>query len=278
MDCSTPGLPVHHQLPEFTQTHVHWVGDAIQPSHPLSPPSPPAFNLSQHQGLFKWVSSSHQVARVLEFQLQHQSFQWIFRTDFLRMDWLDLLAVHGTLKSLLQHFKSISSLALSFLFDLAVSFSEVCLIEVSAYVLSHFSRVGLFVTLWTIAHQAPLSMGFSRQEYWRGLPCPPPRDLSDPRIKTVSCNSCIAGGFFKAKPPGKPIKVLLGQNKNVPIRIFTATLFGIATKWNKTKLEKSDPGRAILDYDTFSNVVENYLKTLKDKQYVFLSGKAYSIW
>ena len=64
MDCSTPGLPVHHQLPELTQTHVHWVGDAIQPSHPLSSPSPSAFNLSQHQGLFKWVSSSHQVAKV----------------------------------------------------------------------------------------------------------------------------------------------------------------------------------------------------------------------
>ena len=83
MDCSTPGLPVHHQLPEFTQTHVHWVGDAIQPSHPLSSPSPPTFNLSQHQGLFKWVISSRHMAKVLEFQLQHQSFQWIFRTDFL---------------------------------------------------------------------------------------------------------------------------------------------------------------------------------------------------
>ena len=79
----TPGLPVHHQLPELTQTHVYWVGDAIQPSHPLSSPSPPAFNFSQHQGFFQWVSSSHQVAKVLEFQLQHQSFQWIFRTDFL---------------------------------------------------------------------------------------------------------------------------------------------------------------------------------------------------
>ena len=83
IDCSTPGLPDHHQLPELAQTHVHWVGDAIQPSHPLSSPSPSAFNLSQHQGLFKWVSSSYQVAKVLEFQLQHQSFQWIFRTDFL---------------------------------------------------------------------------------------------------------------------------------------------------------------------------------------------------
>ena len=83
MDCSTPGLPVHHQLLEFTQTHVHWVGDGIQPSHPLSSTSPPAFNLSQHQGLFQWVHSSHQVAKVLDFQLQHQSFQWIFRTDLI---------------------------------------------------------------------------------------------------------------------------------------------------------------------------------------------------
>ena len=83
MDHSTPGLPVHHQPLEFTQTHVHWVGDAIQPSHTLSSSSPPTFNLFQHQGLFKWVSSSYQVAKVLEFQLQHQSFQWILRTDFL---------------------------------------------------------------------------------------------------------------------------------------------------------------------------------------------------
>ena len=82
IDCSMPGLPVRHQLPEFTQTHVHWVCDAIQPSHPLLSPSP-AFNLSQHQGLFKWVSSSHQVAKVLELQLKQQSFQWTFRTDFL---------------------------------------------------------------------------------------------------------------------------------------------------------------------------------------------------
>ena len=83
MDYSPPGLPVHHQLLEFTQTHVHWVGDAIQPSHPLSSPSPSASNHSQPQGLFKSVSSSHRVGKVLDFQLQHQSFQWIFRTDFL---------------------------------------------------------------------------------------------------------------------------------------------------------------------------------------------------
>ena len=83
MNHGTLGLPVHHQLLEFTQTHVHWVGDAIQPSHLLSSPSPPAFNLSQHKGLFRWVSSWHQVAKIPEFQLQHQSFQWTPRTDLL---------------------------------------------------------------------------------------------------------------------------------------------------------------------------------------------------
>ena len=81
MNCSMSGLPVYHQLPEFTQSHVHWVGDAIQPSHPLLFTSPSAFNPSQHQGLFKWVSSLHQVAKVLEFQLQHQSFQWTPRSN-----------------------------------------------------------------------------------------------------------------------------------------------------------------------------------------------------
>ena len=84
MNYSTPGLPVHHQLLEFTQTHVHWVGDAIQPSHPLLSPSPPAPNPSQHQNLFQWVNSSHEVAKVLEFQLQHHSFQRNPRADLLQ--------------------------------------------------------------------------------------------------------------------------------------------------------------------------------------------------
>ena len=83
-DCGTLGFPVLHHLPEFTQTHVRWVGDAIQPSHPLLPPSPPALNLSQHQGLFPWAGSLHHVAKVLELQLQHQSFQWMFRVDMRR--------------------------------------------------------------------------------------------------------------------------------------------------------------------------------------------------
>ena len=118
MECSTPGLPVRHQLPESTQTHVHLVGDTIQPSHPLSSPSPPAFNLSQHQGVFQGVSSLNQVAKVLEFQLQHQSFQWIFQ------DWfpLGLTALISCCPSDSQEsfptpqFKSISSSVLSLLY------------------------------------------------------------------------------------------------------------------------------------------------------------------
>ena len=110
MNCSTPGLPVHHQLPESTQTHVQWVGDAIQPSHPLLSPFPPAFSLSQHQGLFQWVSSSHQVAKLLEFQLQLDPSNEYPGLISFRMDWLDLLAVQGTLKSLLQHHSSKTSI------------------------------------------------------------------------------------------------------------------------------------------------------------------------
>ena len=110
MNRSRLGLPVHHQLLEFTQTHIHRVGDAIQPSHPLSSPSPPTPNPSQHQSLFQWVNSSHEVAKVLEFQLQHHSFQRNPRADLKdRMDWLDLLAVQGTLQSLLQHHSSKAS-------------------------------------------------------------------------------------------------------------------------------------------------------------------------
>ena len=110
MDCSTPGFPVHHQLLEFTQTHVHWVGDAIQRSHPLSSPSPPAFSLPQHQVLFQWVDSSHEVAKVLEFTFNISSSREHSKLIYFRMDCLDLLAVQGTLKSLLQHHSSKASI------------------------------------------------------------------------------------------------------------------------------------------------------------------------
>ena len=94
MNCSTPGFPVLRYLPELAQTHVHRVGEASQSSHLLSSPSPPAFNLSQYQGLFQWVSSSHQVAEVLEFHLQHQSFQWIFKVDFLNDSGIIILSCY----------------------------------------------------------------------------------------------------------------------------------------------------------------------------------------
>ena len=110
MNCTTPGLPVHHQLPEFTQTHVHRVGDATQPSYPLSSLFPPSPNPSQHQSLFQWINSSHEVAKVLKIQIQHQSFQWTPRAISFRMDWLTLLAVQGTLSSLLQHHSSKASI------------------------------------------------------------------------------------------------------------------------------------------------------------------------
>ena len=119
--CSMPGLHVHHHLPEFTQTHVHWVGDAIQPSHPLPSPSLPALDLSKHQGLFKWGSSSHQVAKVLEFQLQHQSFNEHPGLIPFRLDWLNLLAVQGTLKSLQHHSSKASVLRRSAFFMVQLS-------------------------------------------------------------------------------------------------------------------------------------------------------------
>ena len=116
VDCSTPGFPIHHQLPGLTQSHVHPVGDVIRPSHPLSFHPPCTFNLSQYQGLFQRVSSLHQVARVLE--LQHQSFQWIFRVDFLQ-DWLvgsPCSPRDSQESSPTPHSKSISSSVLSLLY------------------------------------------------------------------------------------------------------------------------------------------------------------------
>ena len=142
MDCSMPGFPVHRQFLELAQTPVHWVGDAIQPSHPLSSLSPPALNLSQHQGLFQWVSSLHQVAKVLEFQ--HQSFQWIFRTDFL-YDWLVWSSCSPRYcqeSSLAPQFKSINSSVLSFLYSptLTSDYWVECNIGVGKNLKLHFSN------------------------------------------------------------------------------------------------------------------------------------------
>ena len=109
MDCSMLGFHVLQYLLEFAQIHVHWVSDAIQPSHPLLPTCPPTLSLSQHQGFFQWVGYLYQVAKVLEFQHQRQSFQWILGLIFFRIDWFGLLAVQGTSRSLLQHHSSKAS-------------------------------------------------------------------------------------------------------------------------------------------------------------------------
>ena len=118
MGCSTPGFPVHHQLLELAQIPVHWIGDAIHPPHPVLSSSSPSLTLSQHQGLFQWVSSSHQLARVLELQLQHQSFQWIFRADFLYdwQVWSPCSPRDSQESSPISHFKSPNSSVFSFLY------------------------------------------------------------------------------------------------------------------------------------------------------------------
>ena len=110
IDCCTPSFPVHLQLPELAQTHVHQVGVVIQPCHPLSSPSPPAFNLSQHQGLLKWVSSSHRVAKYCSFSISINPSNKYSGLISFRMGWFDLFAVQETLKSLLQHSSSKASI------------------------------------------------------------------------------------------------------------------------------------------------------------------------
>ena len=170
MDWSMPGFPVLHRIPEHAQTHVHWVGDAIQPSHLLLFPFLPAFNLSQHQGLFEWVSSLHQMARVLKLQLQHQSFQ--VRTTAAKSlqscltlcDPIDGSPPVSPVPAILQ------ARTLEWV---ATSSSNAWKWKVKVKSLSH---VWLLATPWTAAYQASPSMGFSRQEYWSGVPLPSTND------------------------------------------------------------------------------------------------------
>ena len=139
-------LPVPYHLPEFSQVHVHWIGDAIQPSHPLPPSFPfPSFNLSHHWHLLLWVSSLHQVAKVLKLQLQHQSFQCVFRLISLRIYWFDHLAVQGTLKSLLQHHNSKASVQCSAFFT--VQFSHPYMTTGKTVALTMQSFVGKVMSL-----------------------------------------------------------------------------------------------------------------------------------
>ena len=159
MNCSTPGLPVHHLFLESTQTHVRRVGDGIQSSHPLSSPSTPAFNLSHHQGLFKSVSSLHQVAKVLEVQLQHQSFQWIFRTDFLYDELVrsPCSPRDSQESSPILQFKSTNSLVLSFLYGATLT--------------SHpYMTTGktIALTTWTFVDKVMSLLLFTEHLLWPG--------------------------------------------------------------------------------------------------------------
>ena len=151
MDCSTSGFPVHHKLLEFTQTHVHWVTNIIQPSHPLLSHSPPTFNHSQHQDLFKWVCSSHQVAKV-------SATWWSFSFNIspsneysglisFKMDWLDLLTVQGTLKSLLQYHSSKASVLQCSAF-FKVQLSHPYMTTGKAIVLTRWTFVGKVMSLF----------------------------------------------------------------------------------------------------------------------------------
>ena len=171
-----PGFPVLNHLWEFAQTHVHRVS-AVQPSPPLSSPSPPALNLSQPQGLVQWVRCSHQVAKVLELQLQHQSFQWIFRVDYdaaaaaAAKSFQPCPTLCNPINSSPPGSPVPGILQARTLEWVAISSSKAWKWKVKV---KSLSRVRLFKTPWTAAHQAPPSMGFSRQEYWSGVPLPTP--------------------------------------------------------------------------------------------------------
>ena len=180
MDCSTPGFPVNHQLSELAQTHVHRVGDAIQPSHPLPSPSPPAFNLTQHQGLFQWVSSCIRLAKYWSFNFSISPSNEYSGLISFRIDWSDLLVVQGTLRSLLLHHSSKASILWhSTFFTVQLSDTMDC------------SPPGSSVR------------GISQARIPKWLPFPSTGDLLGPRIKLAF--PALAGGFFTTEPSRKSL-------------------------------------------------------------------------
>ena len=197
MNCSMPGLPVHHQLPEFTQTHVHQVSDAIQPSHhPLSSPSPPALNPSQHQSFFQWVNSSHEGAKVLEFQLWHRSFQRTPGLISFRMDWLDLLAVQGTLKSLLQHHSSKASILQHSAFFI-VQLSHPYITTAKTIALTRRTFVGKVISLLfnMLSKLVVTFLPRSKRLLISWLQSPSAEILEPPKNKVWQCFHCFPFSF-----------------------------------------------------------------------------------
>ena len=188
MDYSTPGSSVLHYVPEFAQIHVHWVGDAIEPSHPLQPPSPSALNLSQQQGLCKWINSSHQVAKVLE--LQHQSFKWIFMVISFRIDWFDLLAVQGTLKSLLQHHSlKMSNLRCSAFFMVQLSRPYMATGQIIALTIQTFVSKAMSLLFNTLSRFVIAFLPRSKRFLVSWLQLPPAVILESRKIKSVTAST-----------------------------------------------------------------------------------------
>ena len=199
MDCSIPGFPAFHYLPEFAQTHVHWVDDAIQPSHPQLPPSPPAFNLSQPQDLFQWVGSSQHVASV------GASASALVLSLNIQI-WFPCCPRDSQESSPAPQFKSVDSLALSLLYGPTLTHTLVF----NKYLLdfwwwwwfSHEVMFDSFATICTIACQTSLPTGSPRQEYWSGLSFPSPGEFPDPWVEPLSL--ALQAGSLSTEPPGKP--------------------------------------------------------------------------
>ena len=176
MDYSTPGFPVLHHLLDFAQSHVYWVDDAIQPSHPLSPPSPPALNLSQHQDLFQPVS---QLFSSGGQRIEVSALASVLPKNIQGWFPLGLTGLISLLSKGLSRVFSSATIRKHQFFSTQPSLWRNTKVKL-------LSCVRLFASPWTVAHQAPPSIGFSRQEYWRGLPFPSPGDLPNPGIEPGS--------------------------------------------------------------------------------------------
>ena len=191
MDSSTPGFSVYHQLPEFTQNHDHQVSDAIQPSHPLLSPSPPAFSLSQHQGVFKWVSSSHQLAKYWSFSFSISPSNEYSAPISSRMDWLDLLAVHGTLKNLLQHHSLKASIIWCSVFFI-VQISHPYMTTGKTIALTRWNFVGKVVSLFNMLSRLVIMfLPRSKCHLISWLQSPFALILEPPRNKICHCFHCF---------------------------------------------------------------------------------------
>ena len=224
MDCSMPSFPVHHKLPELAQTHVHQVSDAIQPSHPLSSPSPPAFNLSQHQGLFKWVNSSHEVAKVLELQLQHQSFQ--NTQDWSPLGWTGWISLQSkwTLKSLLQYHSPKASILLNSVF-FTVQLSHPYMTTGKTIALTRQTFFGKVMSLlFSMLSRLAITFLPRSKHFWISwLQSPSAVILEPPKIKCLTVSIVSPSICHEVMGPGAMILLfwMLSVKPNFSLSSFT---------------------------------------------------------